>query len=58
VGLALSLPVSQLIQFDAFEVDLRAGELRKHGTKIRLQQQPFLILQTLLETGGQVVTSE
>ena len=58
MGLALSLPVSQLIQFDAFEVDLRAGELRKHGIKIRLQQQPFLILQTLLETGGQVVTSE
>ena len=58
MGLALSLPVSQLIQFDAFEVDLRAGELRKHGIKIRVQQQPFLILQTLLETGGQVVTSE
>ena len=58
MGLALSLPVSQLIQFDAFEVDLRAGELRKHGIKIRLQQRPFLILQTLLETGGQVVTSE
>lgn len=54
----MTQPVSQLIQFDAFEVDLRAGELRKHGIKIRLQEQPFLILQTLLETGGQVVTSE
>ena len=51
-------PVSQLIRFDVFEVDLRAGELRKHGIKIRLQEQPFLILQTLLETPGQVVTRE
>ena len=51
-------PVSQPIRFDVFEVDLRAGELRKHGIKIRLQEQPFLILQTLLETPGQVVTRE
>jgi TolB-like protein/DNA-binding winged helix-turn-helix (wHTH) protein/Tfp pilus assembly protein PilF len=51
-------PVSQPIRFDVFEVDLRAGELRKHGIKIRLQEQPFLILQTLLETPGQIVTRE
>ena len=50
--------VSQPIRFDVFEVDLRAGELRKHGTKIRLQEQPFLILQALLETPGQIVTRE
>lgn len=54
----LTPPVSQTIRFDVFEVDLRAGELRKHGVKIRLQEQPFLILQTLLETPGQIVTSE
>jgi TolB-like protein/DNA-binding winged helix-turn-helix (wHTH) protein/Tfp pilus assembly protein PilF len=51
-------PVSQPIRFDVFEVDMRAGELRKHGIKIRLQEQPFLILQTLLETPGQIVTRE
>src|SRR5450432_707837 len=51
-------PLSQPVRFDVFEVDLRAGELRKHGIKIRLQEQPFLILQTLLETPGQIVTSE
>jgi len=51
-------PVSQPVRFDVFEVDLRAGELRKHGIKIRLQEQPFLILQTLLETPGQIVTRE
>jgi TolB-like protein/DNA-binding winged helix-turn-helix (wHTH) protein/Flp pilus assembly protein TadD len=51
-------PLSQIIRFDVFEVDLRAGELRKGGTKIRLQEQPFLILQMLLENPGQVVTRE
>ena len=51
-------PVLQTIRFDVFEVDLRAGELRKHGVRIRLQEQPFLILQALLETPGQIVTRE
>jgi TolB-like protein/DNA-binding winged helix-turn-helix (wHTH) protein/Flp pilus assembly protein TadD len=53
-----TLPTPQTVRFDVFEVDLRAGELRKHGVKIRLQQQPFLILQALLETPGQIVTRE
>src|SRR5437016_10998806 len=56
--MALPLPMSQTVHFDAFEVDLRAGELRKHGIKIRLQEQPFRILQMLLENAGQVVTRE
>lgn len=51
-------PESPPVRFDVFEVDLRAGELRKHGIKIRLQEQPFVILQTLLETPGQIVTRE
>jgi TolB-like protein/DNA-binding winged helix-turn-helix (wHTH) protein len=46
------------IRFGAFEVDVRAGELRHHGTKIRLQQQPFRILALLLERPGEVVTRE
>jgi TolB-like protein/DNA-binding winged helix-turn-helix (wHTH) protein len=46
------------IRFGAFEVDVRAGELRHHGTKIRLQQQPFRILALLLESPGEVVTRE
>src|SRR5712691_6139386 len=50
--------VSHPVRFDVFEVDLRAGELRKHGIKLSLQEQPFLILQTLLETPGQIVTRE
>ena len=47
-----------LVRFGAFELDLRAGELRKEGLKIRLQEQPFQILAMLLEHPGQVVTRE
>jgi TolB-like protein/DNA-binding winged helix-turn-helix (wHTH) protein/Tfp pilus assembly protein PilF len=39
-------------------MDLRAGELRKHGVRIRLQLQPFQILGMLLERPGKVVTRE
>lgn len=53
-----ALPLSPVIRFDNFELDLRAGELRNGGIRIRLQEQPLLILQTLLENPGQVVTSE
>jgi TolB-like protein/DNA-binding winged helix-turn-helix (wHTH) protein/lipoprotein NlpI len=49
---------SQLVRFDVFELDLRAGELRKGGLRIRLQEQPLLILQALLENPGQVVTRD
>jgi len=41
-----------------FEVDLHAGELRKQGIKIKLQQQPFRVLALLLEQAGEVVTRE
>ena len=46
------------IRFGAFEVDLRAGELRKHGVRVKLQEQPFQVLQVLLEKPGEVVTRE
>ena len=46
------------IRFGVFEVDLRAGELRKQGVKIKLQDQPFQLLQVLLERPGEVVTRE
>ena len=48
----------QRIAFDNFEVDLRSGELRKHGSRIRLQAQPFQLLVLLLVNAGQVVTRE
>src|SRR5215469_4712113 len=46
------------IRFGVFEVDPRAGELRKQGVKIKLQDQPFQLLQVLLERRGEVVTRE
>src|SRR5262245_46136576 len=44
--------------FGVFEVDLRAGELRKRGLRVRLQEQPFRVLAMLLEHAGQVVSRE
>ena len=46
------------IRSGAFEIDLRAGELRKRGIKIKLQEQPFQVLAMLLEHPGEVVTRE
>src|SRR5215469_6110953 len=46
------------LRFGAFEVDVHAGELRKHGIRIRLQDQPFRVLQVLLEHPGEVITRE
>lgn len=46
------------IRFAEFEVDPRAGELRKLGAKIKLQEQPFQVLVMLLERPGEVVTRE
>jgi DNA-binding winged helix-turn-helix (wHTH) protein/TolB-like protein/Tfp pilus assembly protein PilF len=47
-----------LVRFANFEVDLRAGELRREGSRVRLQEQPFLLLTVLLESAGKVVTRE
>src|SRR6266702_4643610 len=44
--------------FGEFEMDEHAGELRKEGIKVRLQEQPLQILQILLEHPGEVVTRE
>jgi TolB-like protein/DNA-binding winged helix-turn-helix (wHTH) protein/Flp pilus assembly protein TadD len=46
------------LRFGVFEMDLRAGELRKHGLRIRLQEQPFQVLARLMEHPGDVVTRE
>jgi len=45
-------------RFGVFELDLRAGELRRNGCKIKLQEQPFQVLALLLEKPGEVVTRE
>jgi eukaryotic-like serine/threonine-protein kinase len=46
------------VRFGPFELDLRGRELRKEGRRIRLQEQPFQILQMLLESPGEVVSRE
>ena len=50
--------VSHVVHFGVFEADLRSGELRKHGLKVKIQEQPFRVLAMLLEQPGQIVTRE
>jgi DNA-binding winged helix-turn-helix (wHTH) protein len=45
-------------RFSIFEADPQAGELRKNGVRLRIQDQPFQILLRLLERRGQIVTRE
>jgi TolB-like protein len=45
-----------VVCFGAFEVDFQSRRLRKHGMRLRLEQQPFQILEMLLNRAGQVVT--
>src|SRR5215472_12117757 len=49
---------TRIIHFSIFELDLKAGELRRNGTKVKIQEQPFQILAALLERPGEVVTRE
>src|ERR1700752_1330365 len=46
------------VAFDRFELDLRSGELRKDGRRIRLQAQPFQLLAMLINNAGEVVTRD
>ena len=45
-------------RFGTFELDTRSAELRRNGVKLRLQEQPFVVLRKLLETAGVLVTRE
>jgi TolB-like protein/DNA-binding winged helix-turn-helix (wHTH) protein/Tfp pilus assembly protein PilF len=56
--MALQIQASRVLQFGAFEVDLRTGLLRKSGARIKLQEQPFQVLTMLLEKPGDMVTRE
>ena len=46
------------VHFGVFELNFVTGELRKAGIKIKLQDQPFLVLAMLLERPGELVTRE
>src|SRR5271165_2823596 len=49
---------SRIIRFGSFQANLVAGELRRNGTRVRMQEQPFQILALLLERAGEVVSRE
>ncbi len=48
----------KVLRFDRYEVDLAAGQLHKRGVRISLREKSFLVLASLLEHPGQVVTRE
>jgi len=54
----MSISAWRILRFGSFEADMRAGELRKQGLKVRLQDQPFQILVMLLEQPGELVTRQ
>ena len=56
--MAPSAPNCPVVRFGAFEIHLKAGELRKNGLKIKLQAQPFQVLALLIEQRGAAVTHE
>src|SRR6266446_2747674 len=56
--MALEVRSRSILRFGVFEVDVRAGELRKQGVRIKLQEQPFHVLTVLLQRPGEVVTRE
>lgn len=52
------LPTQETVGFGLFELDLKAAQLTKNGTKIRLPQQPLQLLSVLIESPGEIVTRE
>src|ERR1700680_3304917 len=53
-----SATVSRVLHFGVFEVDLKACEIRKHGVRLKLPEQPFQVLSVLLENPGEIVTRD
>jgi TolB-like protein/DNA-binding winged helix-turn-helix (wHTH) protein len=52
-------PISgQIFRFGIFGLDVQAGELRRHGARVKLQEQPLQILEALLQNPGRVVSRE
>jgi TolB-like protein/DNA-binding winged helix-turn-helix (wHTH) protein/Flp pilus assembly protein TadD len=58
LNMSASAPAVRLLRFENFELDTRAGELRKGGVKLRLQGQPLQVLAALLNRAGDLVTRE
>jgi TolB-like protein/DNA-binding winged helix-turn-helix (wHTH) protein len=56
--LGMGTSTERILRFGSFEANVQAGELRKRGLKVRLQDQPFQILVMLLERPGDLVTRQ
>ncbi len=56
--MAMAADRTKVARFGLYEIDLVSGELRKDGTRVRLQEQPFRVLAMLLERPGEMVTRE
>ena len=54
----LETDAKKVIRFGTFEVDPHEGELRRDGSRVKLQDQPFQVLLALLQRPGEVVTRE
>jgi TolB-like protein/DNA-binding winged helix-turn-helix (wHTH) protein len=51
-------PPADTVRFGLFELDVRAGELRKRGVRVPLQGLPVQVLNILLENPGHIVTRD
>ena len=51
-------PAEDVVRFGLFELDLKAGQLSRNGTKLRLPQQPLQLLAMLLERPGEILTRD
>jgi TolB-like protein/DNA-binding winged helix-turn-helix (wHTH) protein len=51
-------PTEPILRFGAYDVDLRSGEVRKSGIRIKLQPKPFQVLSILLANPGRAITRE
>src|SRR6266851_4518883 len=51
-------PEHQVVRFGPYEANFADGELRKHGTRLKIQPKPLLILQLLAKNQGKIVTRE
>ena len=52
------LQAPKIVRFGLFEADFSAGELRKQGRRVKLQEQPLQLLAVLVQRAGQIVPRE
>src|SRR6516225_9255853 len=56
--MAVETPPQLFFRFGTFEVDVRSGELRKQGVRVKIQEQPFQLLTLLLQKPGELLSRE